>query len=659
MSASTALPLRTLFSNWLKQWRDEAKARHSQSALVFNTAYEALRACPLAFAHPAELAQLAGVGKTLVQRLTERLEAWCEEQGMAMPPRREFGRSSGSCRVAERENVARRMQIVDSNASSDSDADDPNARREAQLAPKTGSSSKAGSSKDARVVPSAAKRVPRAYIPAARSGAHGILVAMYAATSSRPSSDTEEDGGAAPLEARDARKYLSKSRIIELATPHADSSYLPRAPIPRAPTYGMSFNTAWSGMKTLVNRGYVYRTGNPPRFGLSSAGFEIAAQCAQREGVQMGSAVEDAASDTPTQGPRVRAAKDKTADQTASTSAAASRPAGASPVKSASASSAFRFVYLTDARPPQRVLERSRAALRLSDKDYTPTYRIEFPSALAQHVFVRMCLEEVEVERELAHGWAREMGANELAPGLGEEAPVVNPPSRAQAARHDADARTSRRCAPAAGRSGAHVAAASRATRSVSPASRPAGEPGSFAPVRPGGLILPTGPTFAPSAAAEKPVRTAAIASKETVHLLASSDSDSENTARVRDQRWSKTKRTTPADASRQDAASSDVELLESRPARKALAPLTERRLVSDSAGHVSRATGTGRRRRGRAESESEGSSSAELPDVDELFRGMGGVRAAAVPKQTDKPRAKATQAKKKARSSEEVIVLS
>jgi len=108
MSASTALPLRTLFSNWLKQWRDEAKARHSQSALVFNTAYEALRACPLAFAHPAELAQLAGVGKTLVQRLTERLEAWCEEQGLPMPQRRELpSQSSISC-TAERNSSAPR-----------------------------------------------------------------------------------------------------------------------------------------------------------------------------------------------------------------------------------------------------------------------------------------------------------------------------------------------------------------------------------------------------------------------------------------------------------------------------------------------------------------------------------------------------------------------
>ncbi|PWN97020.1 hypothetical protein FA09DRAFT_361323 [Tilletiopsis washingtonensis] len=633
MSASTALPLRTLFSNWLKQWRDEAKARHSQSALVFNTAYEALRACPLAFAHPAELAQLAGVGKTLVQRLTERLEAWCEEQGMPMPQR------------------PRRVQDAGSDASSESDADGharAKARRKAQPAAKAGSSSKASSSRATDKAPAAAKKAPRAYVPAARSGAHGILVAMYAATSSLPESEPEEGGGAGPSGSTDARDYLSKSRIIELATPHADSSYLPRAPIPGAPTYGMSFNTAWSGMKTLVNRGYVYRTGNPPRFGLSSAGFEIAAECAQREGVQMGSAVEEAASDTPAQGSRVRAAKSKTADPPVST-AGSSRPADTSPAKSAAASSAFRFVYLTDARPPLRVLERSRAALRLSDKDYTPTYRIEFPAALAEHVFVRMCLEDVEVENDCAQGWARELGANELAPGLGEEIQVGKPPSRPQAARQDAASRTARRKSPAAGRSAAR--GASEASRSVSPAKPSEGAPGSFAPVRPGGLILPTGPRFAPEPEPKQPARRAATAPKETVHLLTSSDSEAENLGRGSGQRVHK--RASPAARVQQHAPSSDVEVLETRPARKALAPLKDRRLVSDP----SRPTGS--RRRAMSESESEGGGSEELPDVGELFRGMGRTRRAAMLKESDKPRSKTTQPKKKkARSSEEVIVL-
>ena len=59
------------------------------------------------------------------------------------------------------------------------------------------------------------------------------------------------------------------------------------------------------------------------------------------------------------------------------------------------------------------------------------------------------------------------------------------------------------------------------------------------------------------------------------------------------------------------------------------------------------------------SESESEGSGSEELPDVGELFRGLGRTKPAVMLNESDKPRSKTTQPKKKkARSSEEVIVL-
>jgi crossover junction endonuclease MUS81 len=44
-----------------------------------------MKACPLAFNHPSEAQQLNGLGPRLCDRLTEKLKAYCEENGLPMP----------------------------------------------------------------------------------------------------------------------------------------------------------------------------------------------------------------------------------------------------------------------------------------------------------------------------------------------------------------------------------------------------------------------------------------------------------------------------------------------------------------------------------------------------------------------------------------------
>lgn len=39
-------------------------------------------------------------------------------------------------------------------------------------------------------------------------------------------------------------------------------------------------------MKTLIEKGYVYQTGNPPKFCLTQEGFEVARELANAEGVR-------------------------------------------------------------------------------------------------------------------------------------------------------------------------------------------------------------------------------------------------------------------------------------------------------------------------------------------------------------------------------------
>jgi hypothetical protein len=44
-----------------------------------------MKACPLEFQHPSQAQQLNGLGPKLCDRLTDKLKAYCEENGLPMP----------------------------------------------------------------------------------------------------------------------------------------------------------------------------------------------------------------------------------------------------------------------------------------------------------------------------------------------------------------------------------------------------------------------------------------------------------------------------------------------------------------------------------------------------------------------------------------------
>lgn len=80
---------------------------------------------------------------------------------------------------------------------------------------------------------------------------------------------------------------LTKEQLIEMAQPHADSSFT----VPIDPT---KHYTAWASMKTLIEKNLVYGRGRPKRYCLTDTGDEVAAATA---------AGRDSASD---EGPRAR-----------------------------------------------------------------------------------------------------------------------------------------------------------------------------------------------------------------------------------------------------------------------------------------------------------------------------------------------------------------
>ncbi|CAG8233317.1 unnamed protein product [Penicillium salamii] len=94
MSEECANPL---LLGWIKVWLDQARERNSKGVTVYKKAYESMKACPLEFQHPSQAQQLNGLGPKLCDRLTDKLKAHCDENGLPMPQPPEKGgkRTSG------------------------------------------------------------------------------------------------------------------------------------------------------------------------------------------------------------------------------------------------------------------------------------------------------------------------------------------------------------------------------------------------------------------------------------------------------------------------------------------------------------------------------------------------------------------------------------
>lgn len=94
-----------------------------------------------------------------------------------------------------------------------------------------------------------ASKVPKTYIPQPRSGAYALLLGLVLAI------DHPE---------RSTTVFLTKTELIRLAQPYSDASF--------THSEKGAYYTAWNSMKTLVNKGYIYVTGNPHKYCLTEDG---------------------------------------------------------------------------------------------------------------------------------------------------------------------------------------------------------------------------------------------------------------------------------------------------------------------------------------------------------------------------------------------------
>ena len=167
-----------------------------------------MKACPLTFSHPSEAQQLDGIGPSICARLTRRLEEHCNANGLPMP---------------KKGNRKRR----------------------------TGEELPIGTPEDEATTPVKKPRKKKPYVPALRSGAYALVLAL----SSVP---------------EDSLQSLSKAELQVLAQPYCDSSFT-------VPSEANKFYTAWNSMKTLVEKDLVQERGRPTRkYHLSDEGWEVA-----------------------------------------------------------------------------------------------------------------------------------------------------------------------------------------------------------------------------------------------------------------------------------------------------------------------------------------------------------------------------------------------
>jgi crossover junction endonuclease MUS81 len=217
MNASDAECPNAQLLGWVKEWLDTAKERNSKGITTYKHAYDSLKACPIAFQHPAELQRLKGFGPKLCERLADKLKQHCDANGLPMP-------------------------------------EHPQARRAAERT-RNGD----GGEGDGSARPAKKARKPKAYVPAFRSGAYALVIAL----------STQNESTAVGM---------TKAELVEIAQPRCDSSFT-------APSDPTKFYTAWNSMKTLLQKELAYERGRPlRRYALTDEGWEVAKRIKETAG---------------------------------------------------------------------------------------------------------------------------------------------------------------------------------------------------------------------------------------------------------------------------------------------------------------------------------------------------------------------------------------
>lgn len=183
-----------------------------------------------------------GVGPKLCDRLTEKMKDYCKSNGLPMPKlnRKGIYPSLHECLRPVNPNI--NPCFLSCSLAKEC----PHADRKRLTADDLAAINPAPPAKRPRK-----QGVAKPYIPALRSGAYAIILAL----SARP---------------EDSSTGLTKAQIIEQGQQFCNTSFI-------APQDTTKHHTAWSGMKTLEGKDLVYEKGRPlRRWYLTEEGWEVA-----------------------------------------------------------------------------------------------------------------------------------------------------------------------------------------------------------------------------------------------------------------------------------------------------------------------------------------------------------------------------------------------
>lgn len=376
----------------LKSLVISARQRRSKSYPILCKAYSSLKACPIQFTSIRQLLSLAGFGEALVDKIQMQLSEWCIANGKSYRDTQ-----------AEASKAAQQRASLTEEDETDSDLDNRIAKKK-PIARKSQEKEKPAATAPRKAKKSSVDKTPKTFVPQHRTGTHGILVALFTLTPDWPVEEMESDNEA-QAEA-DAHCY-SKATVIEFAQPYSDAKYIPQSN-PAINGFGTSYHSAWSAMKTLINRGYVYRKGNPAQFCLSHEGWKVAKICSEREeGLSAGcnqSKIGSASTANEETSKKKKKSSSKGATVETSTTSTTDAP--------------FLYTYLTDSHPAEQTTSRDRASIRLSDEDYRMMYRIAFASESKEHPYVINCVRDISKQGDFMCGWVKEAACNKVAPGM-------------------------------------------------------------------------------------------------------------------------------------------------------------------------------------------------------------------------------------------------
>lgn len=171
-----------------------------------------------------------GIGDGMVARLEKRMAKYCQENGLPMPTRAS-GNKARCANYSSTAWVSKKHCDIEGSGSGSKRAGE-------QLDDASQESGKRQ------------RRAPRTYVPRYRSGSYAILLAL--------SQQSEEFN----------QQCATKEEIIRIAQNHCNSSF-------DMPEPGKNY-TAWNSIKMLINKGYVWKQGNPPKYMLTESGVEMA-----------------------------------------------------------------------------------------------------------------------------------------------------------------------------------------------------------------------------------------------------------------------------------------------------------------------------------------------------------------------------------------------